>query len=144
MNLFESLILATSALAAGAAFSQNYPEGSYPPVPTGALTDRAVVAREATRWNQAGSPGLVAGEGRPAFTPVFDAASSVRADVHADRDRWVRAGLADLNRGEATPDFGAPSYRGGLVRYEQRTESTATAGGVRASVESFGATTLGN
>jgi hypothetical protein len=144
MNLFKSLILATSALAASAAYSQNYPEGSYPPVPDGALTDRAVVAQEAKRWNQAGRPGLVVGEGRPEFTPVFDEASSVRADVRADRDQWVGAGLADLNRGEATPDFGAPAYRAGVTRYEQATESKATVGGARASVKSFGATTIGN
>ena len=144
MNLAKSLILAASALVAGAAFSQTYPEGSYPPVQVSAQAKRDVVALEAARWNQAGRPGLVAGEDRPRFTPVFDEAPDARSDVRADRDQWNLAGLADLNRGEATPDFNAPAYRAAVTRYEHATDSAATAVSVQASVRSFGRTTVGN
>lgn len=145
MNLARPLILASSILASATAFGQNLPEGSYPPVQIGAGADRAVVAQEAARYTRAGRPGLVTGEGRPTFVPVFDAARTVRSDdVRADRDQWNRAGLAELNRGEATPDFGAPTYRAAVTRYEQSTDTAALDGGVRASVRSFGATVLGN
>ncbi len=138
MNLVKSLVLASSVLAAGAAFSQNYPEGSYPPVQVSSQADRAVVAREAARDNLAGRPGLVRGESRPVFTPSFDQAAATDRDaVRADVRQWNRAGLAELNRGEATPDFGSPAYQGAVTRYEQATGSTATAGSFH------GATTVG-
>lgn len=121
MKLAQSLALATSLLATGAAFSQNTPEGSYPPVPqASSQLSRAAVATEAARFNEAGRPGLVPGEGRPAFTLAgagSDAAS--RNEVSTDRNQWVRSGLADLNRGEATPDFAEPGYQAALNRYQQ-------------------------
>jgi hypothetical protein len=132
MTLAKSLILVSSVLAAGTAFSRNYPEGSYPPVQVSARADRAVVAQEAARDNLAGRPGLVRGEGRPVFTPSFDqAAAGDRATVGANVQQWNRAGLADLNRGEATPDFGSTAYQAAVTRYEQATGSTAAAGGFR-------------
>ena len=135
MNFAKSVILVSSVLAAGAAFSQNYPEGSYPPVQVSSQADRAVVAQEAARYNLAGRPGLVRGEGRPVFTPSFDqAAASDRAAVRADAQAWNRSGLADLNRGEATPDFGSKAYQAAVTKYEQAAGSTATAGGVQGTV----------
>jgi hypothetical protein len=138
MKFAQSLVLASSVLAAGAAVAQNYPEGSYPPVQISTQADRAVVAQEAARDNLAGRPGLVRGESRPVFTPSFDQASaSDRDTVRANVQQWNRAGLADLNRGEATPDFGSKAYQAAVTRYEQATGSAATAGGFR------GATTAG-
>lgn len=123
MNRSTSLVLAASLLASTAAFAQNYPEGSYPPVQVTSQAQRADVAAEAVRWNQAGQPGLVAGEGRPPFTTVAAAASD-RAQVKADREQWIRSGLEGLNRGEATPDFGSVEYRAAVDRYEAAIGST--------------------
>ena len=123
MNRSLPFFLATSLLASTAAFGQNFPEGSYPSVQATSEARRADVAAEAVRWNLAGQPGLVAGEGRPPFTSAASSAS-VRTAVHADRDQWVSAGLDDLNRGEATPDFGSVEYRAAVQRYEQASGMT--------------------
>ncbi len=144
MNLSKSLVLVSSLLAAGAAFSQNHPEGSYPPVAASAPADRAVVAQEAARYILAGRPGLVAGEGRPVFTPTFDEVPETRSGIQADLRQWNRAGLSELTRGEATPDFGAPVYRAALNRYERATDAAAAPGDQRASVQSFAVPTVGN
>lgn len=127
MKRSTPFLLAASLLVSTAAFAQHYPEGSYPPAQAGSDARRADVAAEAARWNQAGQPGLVAGEGRPPFTPVAGP-SAARAAVKADRAQWDRAGLEDLNRGEATPDFGSVEYRAAVQRYEQASGATIASG----------------
>lgn len=143
MKLAQSLVFAVSLLATGAAFSQNYPVGDYPPQAqaTSSLS-RASVSADAARWNQAGRPGLVPGEGRPSLTYAVSAGEPAsRAAVSNDARQWLRSGMADLNRGEATPDFGSTAWRTALGRY-QHDNQTGSIGAAAVGAFVTGANTV--
>jgi hypothetical protein len=93
MTYAKILAFAATVLATSASFAASMPEGSYPQVEqSAAARSRHDVAAEAARWNSAGQPGLIRGEGRPEFVPTHNDKGTSRAEVIADRDAFARQG----------------------------------------------------
>ena len=134
MNHAKSIVVAAVLLATGAAFGATPPEGSYPEQPTMSAGEgriRAEVAADAVRYNQAGRPGQVRGDGEAVFVHDFGQRGLTRSEVIADLQLWNRAGLSAAGHGESSPDVHGSDYKSRVAVYQSLRSGPAYAEAIR-------------